>query len=593
MGKFKINMKSFFKNVLSTIVGMVLAVLVVVLLFIGIVSVSMSSLNDDREVKVKENSILKINLAELSVVERTSENPLEGLNISGDVPESIELKQVLDNIEKAKTDKNIKAIYINTPYVSAGLSQIEEIRNKLLEFKQTGKSIISYSEVYNQAAYYLSSVANKIYLNPEGIVELKGLSASIMFYKGLLNKLDIDVQIIRHGKFKGAVEPFILDKMSVANREQMQLLLNSFNDNIMDSIANQRGLTLTEVQKHANNLTLENAKSCIDYNYVDALLYQDQLEDSLKSLIGVEKLSIVTLSNYTNVEGEKKDISRNKIAIIYATGSINSGKGDERSIGSVSTSAAIKKARKDKNVKAIVLRINSPGGSALASDVIWRETILAKAEKPFVVSMGDYAASGGYYIACAADSIVANPTTLTGSIGVFGMIPNLNKFYKNKLGITIDTVNTGKYADMGVNRPLSTFEKNKLQKSVSDMYIGFITKVGEGRNISTIEVNEIGQGRVWTGYDAKEIGLIDTYGGLEKAIDIAAYLAKVEDYRIISLPKKKNPFEQLSLKLGGQASISNLFLPNFGLITQITQPIEELIKGDKIQAKMPFIMELK
>ena len=593
MGKFIINMKSFFKNVLSTIVGMVLAVFVVVLLFIGIVSVSMSSLNNDKEVKVKENSILKINLAELSVVERTSENPLEGLNISGDVPESIELKQVLDNIEKAKTDKNIKAIYINTPYVSAGLSQIEEIRNKLLEFKQTGKSIISYSEVYNQAAYYLSSVANKIYLNPEGIVELKGLSASIMFYKGLLNKLDIDVQIIRHGKFKGAVEPFILDKMSIANREQMQLLLNSFNDNIMDSIANQRGLTLTEVQKHANNLTLENAKSCIDYNYVDALLYQDQLEDSLKSLVGVEKLSIVTLSNYTNVEGEKKDISRNKIAIIYATGSIKSGKGDEKSIGSASTSAAIKKARKDKNVKAIVLRINSPGGSALASDVIWRETVLAKAEKPFVVSMGDYAASGGYYIACAADSIVANPTTLTGSIGVFGMIPNLNKFYKNKLGITIDTVNTGKYADMGVNRPLSTFEKNKLQKSVSDMYIGFITKVGEGRNISTTEVNEIGQGRVWAGYDAKEIGLIDTYGGLEKAIDIAAYLAKVEDYRTISLPKKKNPFEQLSLKLGGKASLSNLFLPNFGFITQITQPIKELINGDKIQAKMPFIMELK
>ena len=586
-------MKSFFKNVLSTIVGMVLAVFVVVLLFIGIVSVSMSSLNDDKKVKVKENSILKINLAEISVVERTSENPLEGLNFSGDLPKSIELKQVLDNIEKAKSDKNIKAIYINTPYVSAGLSQIEEIRNKLLEFKQTGKSIISYSEVYNQAAYYLSSVANKIYLNPEGIVELKGLSASIMFYKGLLNKLDIDVQIIRHGKFKGAVEPFILDKMSTANREQMQLLLNSFNDNIMDSIANQRGLTLTEVQKHANNLTLENAKSCIDYNYVDALLYQDQLEDSLKSLLGVEKLSIVTLSNYTNVEGKKKDISRNKIAIIYATGSIKSGKGDEKSIGSASTSAAIKKARKDKNVKAIVLRINSPGGSALASDVIWRETILAKAEKPIVVSMGDYAASGGYYIACAADSIVANPTTLTGSIGVFGMIPNLSKFYKNKLGITIDTVNTGKYADMGVNRPLSTFEKNKLQKSVSDMYIGFITKVGEGRNISTTEVNEIGQGRVWTGYDAKEIGLIDTYGGLEKAIDIAAYLAKVEDYRIISLPKKKNPFEQLSLKLGGEASVSNLFLPNFGFITQITQQIEELIKGDKIQARMPFIMELK
>jgi len=568
-------------------------VFVIVLLFIGIVSFSISSLNNEKEVKVKVNSILKINLAELSVVERTSENPFEGLNFSGDLPKTIALKQVLDNIEKAKTDENIKAIYINTPYVSAGLSQIEEIRNKLLEFKQTGKPIIAYSEVYNQAAYYLSSVANTVFLNPEGIVELKGLSARIMFYKGLFEKLDIDVQIIRHGKYKGAVEPYILDKMSIANREQMQLLLNSVSDNIMDSIANQRGLTLKEVQQHANTLILENAKSCVDFKYVDALLYQDQLEDSLKSLVGAEKLSIVTLSKYSHVKEEKKEISRNKIAIVYATGGIKSGKGDEKSIGSISTSAAIKKAREDKNVKAIVLRINSPGGSALASDVIWRETILAKAEKPLVVSMGDYAASGGYYIACAADSIVANPTTLTGSIGVFGMIPNLSKFYKNKLGITIDTVNTGKYADMGVNRPLSTFEKNKLQKSVSDIYIGFITKVGEGRAMNTRAVDEIGQGRVWTGYDAKEIGLIDTYGGLEKAIDIAAYLAKLEDYRIISLPKKKNPFEELSLKLGVEASISDLILSKFGFTTQMTEPIEELLKGDRIQARVPFIMELK
>ena len=586
-------MKSFLKNVLSTIVGMVLAVFVIVLLFIGIVSVSMSSLNNDKEVTVKENSILKINLAELSVVERTSENPFEGLNFSGDLPKTIELKQVLDNIEKAKTDENIKAIYINTPYVSAGISQIEEIRNKILEFKQTGKPIIAYSEVYNQAAYYLSSVANKVYLNPEGIVEIKGLSASIMFYKGLLDKLDIDVQIIRHGKFKGAVEPFILDKMSKENREQIQLLLNSVADNIMDSIANQRGLTLSEIQKHADNLSLENAKSCLNLNYVDALLYQDQLEDILKALAGSEKLSIITLSKYTHTKGNKKEISRNKIAIIYATGEINSGKGDEKSIGSISTSAAIKKAREDKNVKAIVLRINSPGGSALASDVIWRETILAKAEKPLVVSMGDLAASGGYYIACVADSIVANPTTLTGSIGVFGMVPNLQRFYKNKLGITFDTVNTSNYADMGINRPLSNFERNKIQKGVEDIYSTFITHVSEGRNMSTEAVDEIGQGRIWTGYDAKDIGLIDTYGGLEKAIEIAAYLAKVEDYRIISLPKKKNPFEELSLKLGGKASISDLILSKFGFTTQMTEPIEELLKGDRIQARVPFIMELK
>ena len=586
-------MKSFFKNVLSTIVGMVLAVFVIILLFIGIVSLSLSSINNKAEVIVKENSILKINLSNLSVVERTSENPFEGLNLSGNIPKTIALKQVLDNIEKAKSDEKIKAIYINTSFVNAGLSQIEEIRNKLLEFKLSGKPIIAYAEVYSQSAYYLASVSNNIYLNPVGIVDLKGLSISQIFFKGLLEKLDIDMQIIRHGKFKSAIEPFTLDKMSSANREQMTLFLSSIADNIMDSIASQRGLTLSEIQKHANNLSLENAKSCLDLNYVDALLYQDQLEDTLKTLVGVEKLSFVTLSKYTHVKGNKKEISRNKIAIIYATGTINSGKGDEKSIGSETTAKAIKIAREDKNVKAIVLRINSGGGSALASDVIWRETILAKAEKPLIVSMGDYAASGGYYIACAADSIVANPTTLTGSIGVFGMIPNLSKFYKNKLGITIDTVNTGKYADMGVNRALSIFEKNKIQKSVSDMYIGFITKVGEGRNMSRTAVDEIGQGRIWTGYDAKAIGLIDTYGGIEKAIEIAAYLAKVEDYRIISLPKKKNPFEELSLKLSGETSISELILSKFGFTTQMTEPIENLLKGDKIQARIPFIMELK
>jgi len=586
-------MKSFFKNVLSTIVGMVLAVIVITLLFIGIISLSLSSISNDAEVDVKENSILNINLSETSVVERTSENPFDGLNFSGDIAKTISLKQVLDNIEKAKTDEKIKAIYINTSFVNAGISQIEEIRNKLLEFKQTGKPIIAYSEVYSQAAYYLSSVANKIYLNPEGIIEIKGLSASIMFYKGLLEKLDIDVQIIRHGKFKGAVEPFILDKMSKENREQIQLFLNSVSDNIMDSIANQRGFTLSEIQRHANNLSLENSKSCLDLNYVDALLYQDQLEDTLKTLAGAEKLSFVTLSKYTHAKGNKKEISRNKIAIVYATGTINSGKGDEKSIGSETTAKAIKKAREDKNVKAIVFRINSGGGSALASDVIWRETVLAKAKKPLVVSMGDYAASGGYYIACAADSIIANPTTLTGSIGVFGMIPSLQNFYKNKLGITIDTVNTSSHADMGVKRLLTKFEKTKIQKSVENIYTTFITHVGQGRKMSTTAVDEIGQGRIWAGYDAKGLGLVDTYGGIEKAIDIAASLAKIEDYRIISLPKKKDPFTELALKLSNSSSFSDILFEKLGLRTELTEPIETLLKSDKIQARVPFIMKLE
>lgn len=586
-------MKSFFKNILSTIIGMVLSVFIIIIVLIGIASISVSSLSTENKVVIKENSILKIDFSNLSVVERTSENPFEGLNFSGDIPKSIAIKQVLDNIEKAKKDNNIKAIYLNSSTVNAGLSQTEEIRNKLVEFKKTGKQIISYSEVYSQKGYYLASVANRVYLNPEGIVDLKGFSAGIMFYKGLLEKLDIDVQIIRHGKFKSAVEPYMLDKMSKENRKQMQLLLNSFADNIFDSIASQRGMSLSEIHEHANNLSLENAQSCLDLNYVDALLYQDQINDSLLKVSEGEKLNFVSLSKYSNITVEKKEISRNKIAIIYATGEINSGKGDEKSIGSETTAKAIKSAREDKNVKAIVLRVNSPGGSALASDVIWRETTLAKAQKPLVVSMGDYAASGGYYIACAADSIIANPTTLTGSIGVFGMIPNLQNLYKNKFGISIDTVNTNKHSDIGINRALTKFEKNKIQKGVVDVYNTFITHVGEGRGMTTTAVDEIGQGRVWTGYDAKNIGLIDSYGGLEKAIDIAVQLADVSEYRIISLPKKKDPFSELALKLGGEASISNLVMQKLGLQTELTQPIETLLKGDKIQARMPFYLNLE
>ena len=582
-------MKIFFKNILSTIIGMVSSIIVIIILSIALITI----ISSEDEIVVKENSILKIDFSNTTVVERTSVNPFGELNLSGEVGKTIELKEVLDNIEKAKTEENIKAIYINTSIINAGLSQIEEIRNKLLEFKKTEKPIIAYAEVYSQMAYYLASVANNIYLNPVGIVDLKGLSISQIFFKGLLEKLDIEMQIIRHGKFKSAIEPFTLDNMSTANREQMTLFINSIADNIMDSIASQRDLTLSQIQRDANNLSLENAKSCQNLHYVDALLYQDQIEDSLLTISESEELRFISLKKYTAVKIKQKEISRNKIAIVYATGTINSGKGDEKSIGSETTAKAIKIAREDKNVKAIVFRINSGGGSALASDVIWRETVLAKAKKPLVVSMGDYAASGGYYIACEADSIVANPTTLTGSIGVFGMIPNLKRFYKNKLGITIDTVNTNKYADIGINRPLSTFERNKIQKSIEDIYNTFITHVSEGRGMSIEAVDEIGQGRVWTGYDAKAIGLVDIYGGIEKAIEIAAFLAKVEDYRIISLPKKQDPFTELALQLSGESNISDFVFTKFGLKTDLTKSIENLLKNDKIQARIPFIIELK
>lgn len=583
-------MKSFLKNIISTMIGIVSSIILLVIVCIGVIAI----ISSKQEIQINENSILKIDLEKTSVVERISENPFDAINSSGDVESKIELKQLLDNIEKAKKDNNIKAIYINTSSVNAGLSQIEEIRNKLLEFKKTGKKIIAYSEVYSQSAYYLASVSNKIYLNPEGLIELKGLSISQMFFKGLLEQLDIDMQIIRHGKFKSAVEPYTLDKMSDANRQQMMLFLNSIADNIMDSIANQRGFTLSEIQKHANNLILENATKCLELNYVDDLLYQDQIDDILITISGGGALNLISLTKYSNVKSEEEEISRNKIAIIYATGTINSGKGNASKIGSETTAKAIKSAREDENVKAIVFRINSGGGSALASDVILREAILTKqAKKPIVVSMGDYAASGGYYIACAADSIVANPTTLTGSIGVFGIIPNLQRFYKNKLGITIDTVNSNPSADMGTNRPLTDFEKKKIQKGVENVYNTFITHVAKGRNMSTTAVNEIGQGRVWTGYDAKSIGLIDAFGGIEKAIEIAAGLSNTKNYRIISLPKKKDPFEELIHQLEGEASLSKMIIKKLGFNSKLINPIENILNEDKIQARIPFIIELK
>lgn len=584
-------MLKFLKNIFSTLIGILLSFVVIVVTLIGVLSVS--SEYQKKEKKIDKNTILKIDLS-TQVVERASSNPLSDLDLLNPEPKKqLELKTILDNIEKAKFDDNIIAIYINSPFVNAGLSQTEEIRNKLLEFKKTGKPIIAYSEVYSIKNYFLASVADKIYMNPLGVIDHKGLSATVMFFKGLLEKLNIDLQIFRLGKFKSAIEPFTLDKMSNENREQLKLMLNSINDNIMDSISSQRQIPFEVVKKHANQLTLNSAEICLEKGYVDHLIYEDQVEDSLIAIGTNEKLKTISLKGYSSVKSKDKDISRNKIAIVYATGEINSGKGDVASIGSKTTSAAIKKARKDKNVKAIILRVNSPGGSALASDVIWRETTLAQKEKPLVVSMGDYAASGGYYIACAADTIIANPTTLTGSIGVFGMIPNMQNFYKSNFGITVDTVKTNTYADMGTSRKLSTFEKNKIQEGVKNVYSTFISRVSDGRDITTQEVDAIGQGRVWSGYDAKDIGLVDLYGGLETAIVIAAELAEVDDYRVISLPKIEDPFTKIMNDLT-ESKLVTFFETEFNLMdTKKIKKVKDLITSDEIQTRIPYLIELE
>ena len=480
--------------------------------------------------------------------------------------------------------------------VSLGTVGLTMFNHKLLAQEDFIKITILHTndnEVYAMKSYYLSSVADRLYINPMGIIDHKGMSATVMFFKGLLEKLNIDLQIFRLGKFKSAIEPFTLEKMSDSNRKQLKLLLKSVNNNIIDSIASQRGISKIKIHKDANQLKLSSAEICLEENYVDGILYEDQVKDTLKMLLGKDKLKIISINKYSNVKIKKKEISRNKIAIVYANGVINSGKGDENSIGSITTSKAIEKARKDEKVKAIVLRINSGGGSALASDVIWRETVLAKNEKPLVVSFGDVAASGGYYIACAADKIFASPTSITGSIGVFGMIPNMNEFYKSNFGITFDTVKTNNSADMGIYRKLTSFEKQKIQQGIEDVYETFISRVSEGRDISTKQVDNIGQGRVWSGYDAKKIGLIDEFGGLEKAIESAAALAEIEEYRTISLPKQKDPFTEFLDGLN-QAKLSDILSDDLDLINKkdITT-IKEMIKSEKIQTRLPYILSLE
>ena len=539
-------------------------------------------------VVLKDNSVLKIEFKD-PILDRTSDNPFSDIDLLNSSTEgSVEFKDILDNIEKAKNDDKIKGIYLNFSSVNAGFSQIEEIRNKLLDFKESGKFIYSYADSYSQSAYYLASVSDKIAVNPEGIIELKGLSAEIMFYKGLMDKLGIEAQIIRHGKFKGAVEPFMYNQMSNENREQIEKLLNSISDYMIDGIATEReGITSEEIHKMINNMYLSSARKCLESGIIDKIAYQDQILSDLEDKSEHE----ITLTDYMKVKNPKTSVSDNKIAIIYATGEINTGKGSYNIIGSETTVEAIREASEDENVKAIVLRVNSPGGSALASEIIWREINLAKQKKKVVVSMGDYAASGGYYIACNADKIFANNSTLTGSIGVFGIVPNTKNFLNEKLGVYIETVKTHKHSDIANGyRKLSDDELNVIQNSVEDIYETFITHVSEGRGIPVRKVDEIGQGRVWSGADALSIGLIDEIGGLDDAIVSAADLSDLEDYRIITLPKKTDMFEEFIESFSAK---QNIVLPDFlGISEKMINQLEFLNSKEKIQARIPFIMEV-
>jgi len=536
-------MKQFFKFVLASMVGFLITSLIVLVIIIIFIFGLFSSASD-KTVEVEPNSVLQIAL-KYPITERTPDNPLSGLSFLGiDGQKSIGLNDILANIKRAKTDDNIKGIFLDESDLSAGEATIEEIRNALIDFKKSGKFVVAYSEVYTQGFYYLASVADKVYINPKGIFEFHGFNSQITFLKGALDKLGIEVQIIKVGTYKSAVEPFFLTKMSDANRLQVTSYLGSLYDHFLTGISQSRKINKDSLFNYANDLKIQFPEDALKYKLVDGLKYKDEVLDELKQLTGTGgsgDLKSIELSDYTTSEGDDKKESKNRIAVVYASGEINGGNGDDNSIGSERLTKALRNARLDDKVKAVVLRVNSPGGSSLASDVIWREVMLTKKVKPIIVSMGDYAASGGYYIACAADSIIAEPNTITGSIGIFAILPNMQKLFNDKLGITFDGVQTGKYADLGdISKPLTPEEKAILQNQVNHGYDDFTKAVAVGRHKTQAYINSIGQGRVWTGTQAVKIGLVDRLGNINDAIQSAAKEAKIKNFKLVSYPEQKS-----------------------------------------------------
>jgi protease IV len=584
-------MKSFLKYTLATIVGVIVSSLFVILIFVGIVSSVVSS-SKDKETEIKENSVLYLKLNK-QIVDRAPNNPFANFNFGNMEPDTkLGLwDDILENIEKAKTDDNIKGIYLDISVIPAGIGTIEEIRNALIDFKESKKFIISYSEVYSQKAYYLASIADEIYLNPEGMFDFRGLKSQTMFLKGALEKLAIEPQIIRHGKFKSAVEPLFLDKMSEASKEQTMKYVGSIWNHMVKKISESRDISVEKLNEYANNYQLGVSIDLVDRKLIDGLKYKDEIIDILKLKLELEdknKVRIVKLKKYTDVPKKKeyKGLAKDKIAIIFAQGSIISGEGSEENIGSERISRAIRKARKDSTIKAIVFRVNSGGGSALASDVILREIKLATKEKPVIATMGDVAASGGYYVLAAADEVLASPNTITGSIGVFGVIPNMQKLFNKKLGLTFDGIKTNKYADFAeLSRPLTLEEKEMFQNYVEKAYDTFITHVSDGRQLAKEEVDRIGQGRVWSGADALELGLIDRFGGLDDAIAIAVKKTGLEKYRIVAYPEQEDPFEQIMKQLSGDVKV-RLIESELGENYKYYQRIKEISEMNGIQARM-------
>ena len=584
---------SFFKSVFATITALFIFCILFFVVFIPAMIGVFAALGSEEAPVVEENSVLYINLSGM-ISERVAEDPFAQLfPDEGDT--QLPLLKTLASIESAKYDSNIEGIYLEHGYVSGGYAALDEIRLALEDFKSSGKFVYSYGEYISEANYYVASVADEIVLNPIGSLEFNGLNASVTFFKGLFEKLEIEAQIFRVGTYKSAVEPFFRKDMSEANKEQMTSFINDIYDHFLQNVSEARNIEVNELRRISGQMLVRKAEDAAAYGLITKVAYENQVKDMIRTQLGItsdDKINFINLRNY--MKTVDSDYSSNKVAVIVADGEIVSGNGDLESVGSEKFVKAIRTARESKRVKAVVIRINSPGGSMLASDVMWNEIMLTKKEKPVIASMSNMAASGGYYMAMPCDTIVAQPMTITGSIGIFGMIPNLGGFLENKLGITNDGVSTGQFSDLyRVSSALNSQEKAIIQTSVEQGYETFTSKAAEGRGMSQDDIKAVASGRVWTGSQAEEKGLVDILGTYNDAVEIAAKKAGIsDDYAVTYYPQLKSKWEEIFSSVLEETE-TRIFHANYGEMAKYVDAIKELEKYQGVQARMPFEVEIK
>ncbi|MBK5722323.1 signal peptide peptidase SppA [Dysgonomonas sp. Marseille-P4677] len=574
--------------------GCFIALGVFVLIFFIFIAAISSFSSSDKYI-LKDNTVLTLKLEGILSDRVEEKNPLLALLGDNSTP-ALGLDDILSSIKKAKENDKIKGIYINAGAFSASSASLKEIRDHLLDFKESGKFIISYGDVYTQGCYYLSSVADKVILNPQGNIDLHGLSASPMFYKGLLEKVGIEMQIFKVGTFKSAVEPFMLDKMSEANKEQVASYIGDMWSTITSEISGSRNISVDKLNQITDSLAIfKDAKYTIEDGLADTLMYETGIKEYLKTLLidvkDVKDVRLASIDDMTTIPFVNESKSKDIIAVLYAEGSITDGSGKD-GITSKRYVKEIEKLKDNDKVKAVVFRVNSPGGSAYASEQIWKAISDLKEKKPVVVSMGDYAASGGYYISCNASKIIAQPNTLTGSIGIFGMFPNIEGLTK-KVGLTFDNVKTNKHADFGdLTRPMRSDEKAILQNYIERGYDLFLTRCSDGRGIPKDSLDMIAQGRVWTGNQALKIGLVDALGDIDTAIEEAAKLASLSDYSLNSYPKKIDFFESL-LNTQKEELTTRAMKEYLGNDYKLFKTIKEIKEQDFVQARMPYDIDVR